>query len=88
MKKKFTSALFLFMSAASLALQSCEKNDFLKDAHLSTGMLPVSVRPPKVLPVVEEPVVVAIMGEVVEAAPLPQPIRHLHQLTRPLPNFP
>ena len=37
MKKKFTSALFLFMSAASLALQSCEKNDFLSDAHLSTG---------------------------------------------------
>ena len=36
MKSKFTSTLFLLMSAGFLALQSCEKADFLKDSHLNT----------------------------------------------------
>jgi hypothetical protein len=36
MKNQFTSTLFLLMSAGLLALQSCEKADFLKDAHLNT----------------------------------------------------
>jgi hypothetical protein len=37
MKSKFTFKLFLFMSAGSLALTSCQKTDILKDPHLSTG---------------------------------------------------
>src|SRR5947209_4131902 len=36
MKIRFTSALFLSIIAGSLALQSCQKTDALKDPYLST----------------------------------------------------
>jgi hypothetical protein len=36
LKNKFTSALFLFMSTASLTLQSCQKTEILKNSHLNT----------------------------------------------------
>jgi hypothetical protein len=36
MKNIFTPALFLFMSAGCLALQSCQKSDVLKDPTLSS----------------------------------------------------